>query len=59
MGFSSRDMEERSGAEWHPWNSYGDRVSCEEVAEQARASKGPGFNIVCFPDTIDPRGPKK
>ena len=42
-----------------PLSAHDSRAECEERrAERWDRARGNGWALMCFPDTIDPRGPK-
>jgi hypothetical protein len=49
-----------SGAPWGSWWSRSSvKAKCEEAAREDRMVKAVyGPNVICLPDTVDPRGPK-
>jgi len=59
---SDKAIEER----WRPLSSYATQAGCQEDQQKMRQrsserAAAPGIRLVthqCFPDTVDPRGPK-
>jgi len=45
---------------WTPLETFSSKVMCEEVVKVAAADAKTAINAIlkCFPDTVDPRGPK-
>jgi len=59
---SDKTIEER----WRPLSSYATQAGCQEDQQKMRQRSSeraaPGIRLVthqCFPDTVDPRGPKE
>ena len=43
---------------WNPQKAFETRQECEQEREASHKAMYRSMRFVCFPDTVDPRGPK-